>query len=266
MRNMAYCTLRKEPHYRHEAFIAGLEAADYVVSTREPRRINAGDVMVLWNLSGTNEVFADCFKKGGGTVYVVENGYIGKDEDGQQYYAIAKDGHNGSGQWYIGGPERLDILKINLGNWKHNPEGHILVCPNRYIGSKQMRMPADWLQKTVERLGQWNRPIRVRHHPGNWQKTPPKVPLSADLEGVYAVVIWSSTVGVHALAEGYPVVVTSPRWICSRMGGVHSMRGISGLDWSHYNLRYTDFIGLSWAQWTVKEISQGVPFQCLLQI
>jgi hypothetical protein len=123
-------------------------------------------VLVIWNRYGEFEQLADRFEADGGTVLVAENGYLGAAVDGktgipkqqvakgiepQHYYAIARHGHNGSGTWPEGGPERLAALGLELAPWRTDGR-HILVCPNRYFGMKGFIQPQDWDEKTAQRL------------------------------------------------------------------------------------------------------------------
>lgn len=264
MHQMAYVLLDKTPANRFTAFTKGLEAAGYLVSIKPPRRIRPNDVMVLWNRGGSNEVLADCFEREGGIAVIAENGYIGRDSSNRQYLAIAKHGHNGSGLWNIGEGSRWSRLNIPFKPWRKFSQGHhILVCPNRFIGSKEMRMPRDWVQTTVARLLELtNRPVVIRQHPGNWQVNPPKVPIEKDLEKAYCTVIWSSTAGVHSLVNGVPVVYCAPKWICS--GAAHHSLNEPIMAVEDEDKRQQAFEDLAWAQWSLDEIYSGEAFKCLL--
>lgn len=260
----AYCLIRPQPHYRHDAFVAGLKAAGYVVNTGACGPGKPGDVLVIWNRYGSNEVLADRFEAEGGTVLVAENGYLGRDAEGRQHYAIARHGHNGSGQWPEGGPERWTRLGVELQPWRANGE-HILLCPNRPFGMRGFEMPVHWVRDTVEALRRHTkRPIRVRPHPGNWQQQAPQapqVPLADDLANAWAAVIWASSAGVHALVAGIPVWCTAPWWICK--AAAHDDLGQIEHEPAMRPDRFKAFARLAWAQWTVDEIAAGLPFRAL---
>jgi hypothetical protein len=163
----AYCLIRREPCYRFDAFMQGLSNAGFNPVTREPRHIREGDLLVVWNRAGTNEVLADCFERGGGTVIVAENGYIGRDSQKRQYYSLAIHGHNGSGVWYPKGPERFHKMGIHLEPWRLTGK-NILICPNRRIGPKKFQMPENYDKHIAcGLLSVTNRTIRTRPHPGN---------------------------------------------------------------------------------------------------
>ncbi len=253
----AYFVIREQPHYRHEAFITGLKAAGYHVDKRLPSTPPApGDVMVIWNRYSCNELTADKWEEQGGTVLVAENGYCGRDARGHQLYAIAIHGHNGSGQWSVGSPERWLSLAVELKSWRADGK-HILVCPNRHFGMKDLAMPVDWESSILRSLREHTkRPIRVRPHPEN---SAPARPLSEDLAGAWAVVIWASSAGVHSLIAGVPVIATSRWWICKEAAS-----SLSDIEAGNLPDRRPVFERLAWAQWTVEEIADGYPFRHLL--
>lgn len=260
---LAYCLIRREPPYRHTAFYDGLVAAGYQVSLHDPRYPKAGDVLVIWNRSGTFETMAKGFEAGGGTVVVVENGYVGVDEDKRMLYAMALRGHNGQGSWVAADNQRWNDLNIPIQPWRDYGAGkYILVCPNRQIGPKLMRQPGDFVDQVYALLKHNNRlPIRVRPHPGNWQVRPPAIPLSEDLREAECTVIWSSSAGVHSLIAGVPVVCMAPEWICKLATSNHPSHTIR-----NDVLRRTSLEKLAWAQWTVREIQSGKAFRWLLSL
>lgn len=264
MRKVAYLRIPKEPQYRASEFMTGLDAAGYIVNLKEPRLVNQGDLLLLWSRSGTNDTYATGFERSGGTVLIVENGYIGKDSYGHQYYAIAEGDHNGAGQWPTCLAKTWDSLGIPLKPWREWGD-HILVCPSRFIGSPKMRQPFDWLENTLAALrAVTDRPIRVRPHPGNWQVDPPKVPLEEDLKNCHLVVIWGSTAGVHAITQGIPVISCAPHWILKACAGDTLTREFVEQPYipSYVNL-HIQLNRLVDAQWSLAEIRSGEAFTWL---
>lgn len=260
---LAYNLTRRETHYRHEAFSVGLKAAGFEVRSGVPHEINPGDVLLIWNRYGQMHDIATRFEKAGGIVLVAENGYLGRDEQGGQLYALAIHAHNGRGTWPVGAGharERFDALNIELKPWRMTGE-HILVCPNRSFGMPGNIMPCDWAADVKKRLQQLSsREIRVRPHPGN---NVPKKPLGADLANAWAVVIWGSSAGVHALVAGIPVICESPYWICKEAAqlGVANIIDPLNIDFTR-----TDAMSrLVWAQWSLAEIESGAAFDHLLR-
>lgn len=254
----AFSLVRKDPHYRHEAFLKGLAAAGYEVHDRAPDRARPGDVLVTWNRYGHVEQICDRFEAEGGTVLVAENGYVKGRHDGGDYYALAIHGHNGSGRWNVGGPERWDALGVELKPWRTGGK-HILVAPNRSFGMRGTVMPDRWGEQAAERLRkQTALPVRLRLHPGNNR---PAVPLEDDLRDAWAVVIWSSSVGVKALIEGIRVVCEASYWICKDA----SASDLNVANWKCEAYRETAMRALAWAQWSISEIGSGDAFRYLLQ-
>lgn len=254
----AYCLIREQPVYRRDAFVSGLRSCGFDVRGHPSgNKVRPGDALVIWNRYGDNHELALRFEEAGGRTIVAENAYLANDRSNRTRYAIARDGHNGSGSWPLGGPERWDSLGIELEDWRKDGE-HILVCPNRSFGMPGFIMPPNWAETVVDRLREFTkRPIRVRPHPGN---DPPKKPLAEDLENAWAVVIWSSSAGCEALVRGVPVFSEAPWWILSSAtsGEIRSIEDPFLPD------RLPSFRRLAWAQWHVEEIARGEPFQYLL--
>lgn len=253
----AYCAIRDQPVYRRDAFVRGLEAAGYQVMpmhTIGPGR--KGDVLVIWNRYGGLHDTASRFEREGGVVLVAENGYLANDRSNRTRYAIARTGHNGSGEWFFGGPERWEKLQIRLQPWRESGD-HILICPNRSFGRPGYIMPSDWPEVVAKQLkGITKRPVRIRPHPGN---DPPKRPLADDLRNAWAVIIWSSSSGCEALVSGIPVFCFAPAWI-AKSATCPDIRLINNPPLPD---RLPAMQRLAWAQWHVEEIARGEPFQYL---
>ena len=252
---IAVCRIRDQPHYRRQAFVGGLQAAGFSVAQKgDPK--GQRDVLVIWNRYGWFEQDADRWERDGGTVIVCENGYLGKDDQGRQFYAISVSQHHHG--LPLGNDDRLAALNVDLKPWRQGE--HILICGQRGIGSRKMRSPANWHIQAAAKLSKiTKRPIRIRHHPGN---QPPKTPLEEDLRDAHACVIWSSGSGVKSLVLGVPVFYDAPRWICE---------GAALKSWDVENpLRDDDrrleaFHRMAQCQFTVDEIASGLPFRRILE-
>lgn len=272
MRSRAFCLIRAEPHYRRDAFMSGLKAAGYDARTGAPTSVEAGDVVCMWNRYGDNHVLANRVEAAGGVVLVAENGYVGPggvsphQMNPREIYALAISGHNGSGTWFVGGPERWDALGVDLKPWRTDGE-HILVCPNRSFGRPDMMMPLGWERDVAARLARFTkRPIRIRPHPGNGAHAKP---LADDLRDAWACVIWASSAGLQALLAGIPVIYEAPYWIAefsAVYGGPFLGEAISKIDRRlPVGSREEAMQRLGWAQWQVNEIAIGDPFRYLLR-
>lgn len=263
----AFSQIREAPCYRRQAFELGLKRAGYEVLRKYPDRGRAGDVLLIWNRYGSNHEIAARFEREGGIVLVAENGYLGHRGSSPKfdvhpggpkpwhYYALAKGFHNGRGWWPAGG-ERFSQLEVELKPWRTEGE-HILVCPNRSFGVGEQVMHPDWSKRVAERLAKHTtRPVRVRGHPGNDQ---PKCGISEDLAGAWAVVVWSSSVALHALAAGIPTYIEAPYQVVKGAGASGPVEAPVAPD------RLPHFERMAWAQWTLAELESGEPFRCLLQ-
>lgn len=263
----AWNLIREAPWYRRAAFSDGLRAAGFRVVEGASPVGAAGDVLVIWNRYGGMHGIATRFEAEGGTVVVAENGYLGAGgtspkfdvhpggPKGHHYYALAIGGHNGQGSWPDGGPERFAALGVDVAPWRADG-GHVLVCPNRPFGYPGRAMPDDWADRTAERLRrETSREVRIRRHPGN---DAPARPLSADLDGAWAVVIWTSGAGVHALLAGVPVFCASAWWVCK------AATSTGPIDAPTLPDRLPALRRMAWAQWRLDEIQSGAAFASLL--
>lgn len=264
----AWLLIREGPHYRRHAFQAGLEAAGYRVQTSAPERAQPGDVLVIWNRYGQFDKMAERFSQAGGQVVVAENPYLGlKDARGEPAgYAMSLDGHNGSGQWFPrdDGGDRFHALGLAVQPWQDNPQGHLLICGQRGIGSPTMASPPDWHGVLARHLAsRTRRRLLVRPHPEGPGK--PSTTLEQDMAGAWAALIWSSSSGLQALLRGIPVFYAAPHWIGApgalRLWPIDSLETPLRSD----DARMTALREMAWAQWSLDEITSGSPFRHLLQ-
>jgi hypothetical protein len=229
--------IRPLPHYRRDAFDAGLRQAGYsIVKQGAPK--SAEDLMVIWNRYGGAHQMANQWEASGGTVLVCENGYIGKDAEGRQHYAIAAHGHNGSGWWPVGAEDRFSALGVDVLPWVNRPDGYALICGQRGIGSPTMASPPNWHIGAQKRVKAFHPNTKLRLHPGN------KAP---------AV----SSSGVRALCLGVPVIFDAPHWICE---GAAMRLGAGGGTFPTDEQRAQALHRMAWAQYSVAEIESGEPF------
>lgn len=259
----AWVAVREQPHYRREAFVAGLKRIGCKVTAeqyRAPERCDESTVYVCWNRYGHTHQIGLRVEAAGGRVIVAENGYLGRDAEDRQLYALALHGHNGSGTWPEGGPERFGSLGIDLKPWRASGD-KVVIRGQRGIGAPDMASPPDWHGKLAAHLrGATARPIEVVPHPGNGAERDRSH--EDYLQKAHALAIWSSSVGVKALALGVPVFYAAPHWICEG-----AARRIDELEMPLMDdeLRLTALRRMAWAQWSVDEITSGEPFKALLQ-
>jgi hypothetical protein len=270
--------LRKEPWYRRNAFVQGLKKSGHEILVGVPNQIGKSDALLIWNRYADNHGIACRYEKAGGVVLVAENGYLGKGgtspkfdvhPDGpmpHHYYTIQPGFHNRSDVTWIPRDcdemERLRQLSVALQPWRHGQGSYILVCPNRSFGIPGRMMPIDWVDRIAHALKKaFSIPVKIRKHPENGL---PKTPLQRDLDDAAVVVIWSSSVGVHALHQGIPVVCCAPDWICKP--ATYDPRAVLEDIAQDITIEARDrALGrMAWAQWTCEEIESGLPFGYLL--
>jgi len=263
-------TVPDGPHYRADAVADGAKAIGYSITRQIPDRWQANDVLVTWNLHRNQHEYAIACRAAGGAVLVMENGYLGSDADGRQLYSLARDAHNGAGQWprqYLPEP---DLLQRWIAQRNSTPPlmdysrpGYTLVIGQRGIGAHPMRSPSNWHHHTGAPFAARTWPfstVRIREHPG---QNPAPVSLADDLAGAARLVIWSSACGVAALQAGIPVWYGAPYWVASKSASCLK----SGKGWHIF--RQDHLIGMSWvssAQWSLAEIASGVAFSTLLSL
>jgi len=269
----AVCLIRPQVHYRREAFLAGLEAAGYEVVDQEPSDIRPDDRLIMWNSYGAYHQQQLRWEARGGRAIITENGYWGKDGKGRQPYAIALDGHQGSGKWYSGGynealvKSRLMANPVRFKPFQINRPGYALVCGQRGIGTPEMASPNGWDSDVANQLVKLGWDVNVRPHPELLKRRGVEpVPLHKDLAGASIVVVWSSNVAVQSLAEGIPTIYCAPHHVLGRAMMRECIAPDERQRWTAAELdaeRYIAFCRAAWAQWFVGEIAKGIPFEHL---
>ncbi len=253
----AWSLIRTEPHYRREAFDAGLQRLGYQVISGPPADPRPGDVVLVWNRMAAGQRAAVIAERAGATVLVAENGYLGADREGRQLYALAIGHHNGRGRWPEGGAERWDALGLTVEPWRSDG-AHVLVLAQRGIGEPGIAAPKDWARKTVNLLARLTRrPVIVREHPG--RLAAPR-PLAEHLAGCWCAVTWSSGAGLKALVAGIPVIHGLSGWIGAAAAG----SDLAAIEAPVMPDRLPMLRRLAWAQWTVGELANGEAFDRLL--
>jgi hypothetical protein len=257
----AVVILRDNGSAKIPAFHQGLTAAGYQVipggiypGLTALDKIGDGDLLLCWNRHiGTNEYCMRAEKRGA-RILVAENGYIGNDPRGKQYYALALGHHNGAGDWRVGDPQRWADLKVALADWRQDGR-HILMLPQRGIGEPGIRMPPKWAERTAQLIRSvTSRPVIVRRHPGRLH-----IPLEPDLRNAWCAVTWASGAGIKALAAGIPVFYDFPQWI----GGAAAIKlrnkkgALANFEQPFLGDRLPMFQRLAWAQFSLEEIASG---------
>lgn len=264
----AWITLRHEPPYRSGSFAHGLERVGYspILAFPEPKQVKADDVVVTWNLNPRYRPAADAALNSGASLIVAENGYVHRRGSSEPYYALARNGHNGSGFWFVGKRNRFEDLRHGFAPWREPTKGsYILVANQRGIGSDLMKCPRDFADKIRDRIdrvyhaaGFKKSPkVVIREHPGRHKA---QVELSEHLREARACVSWASNTLNIACLAGIPSFHIAPYHVNDAVIG-----DLSLLPNPPETDRDTAFNRLAWAQWSLSEINDGTAFRCLLQ-
>lgn len=254
----AWLRVREREAHKREAMKEGLLKLGFKMGGGD-LPLGKGSLLMTWNLHGVEE-YAKNLAQAGGTVIVVENPYVKYDKEGNEYLAMARNGHNGSGFHPTGGTERLEKLGYNPKPWAQGGY-HILVCDQRGIGSSTMRSPLNWgTKEVVELRKKTSRAITLRPHPGRVLPGS-NPPLKEQLRGAHAVVVWASNVATEALLEGVPVFYEAPHITLAKA----SKKGIAEIENPWKGDRTEAFVNLSWSQWNLKEISSGDAIKRLIE-
>lgn len=267
MHRTAWITLRHQPPYRSDAFANGFEELGFKVRMQLPEGnpVQPHDVVVVWNLNPRYRPAAEKAIAAGAALLVTENGYVTKAGSGQPYYALARNGHNGSGLWFVGPEDRWGALVREIKPWVDRPDGYILIADQRGIGSEIMRCPKPFYETVVPRMKRIFAKVdkkripefKLRAHPG---RHVPKQPLEADLAGARALVTWASNCANEALLHGIPTFRVAPYHVNeAALSDLNELPNPSRPD------RLAAFQKLAWAQWSLSEIETGAAFKTILR-
>jgi len=264
-RRTAWVTLRHQPPYRSDAFADGFETLGFKVKMAFPEtgQVKPEDVVVTWNLNPRYRGAEEAAKAAGAALIIAENGYIAPAPGLAPIYALARDGHNGSGYWFVGDEDRWSNLRQTIEPWVDRPGGYILIPDQRGIGSDLMRCPRLFYESVKPKIARVFAPsgyqpeLRLRTHPGRHQ---PQRCLEEDLAEARAVVTWGSNVANIALLKGIPTYRCAPYHVNEA-----ALSDLSTLPDPPRPDRLKAFKKLAWAQWTLSEIESGLAFKTLLR-
>jgi len=195
---------------------------------------------------------------------VLEMGYIQRDK----YWAAGWNDLNG----------RADFLNDNMSSdrWKllneplvaYNSGKHLLVCGQvPWDASVQHTDHIQWLSDTVYKLRKVSdRKIIVRPHPLADKATPSFVgstrsteSLDVDVSNAYAVITFSSNIGVDAILAGKAVFCDD---VGSMVYGIAN-RTLHNINAPKYSSRDQWSNNIAYTQWTLEEMSKGLPWKHL---
>ena len=99
-----------------------------------------------------------------GAWWYVDNAYT--DPQRQLYFRVAKNALQVDPTGKTSAGERFTKLGITVKDWRHKPDGKILVIPQSDDFMKStLGRKGDWLRETVDKLNAWGYGPRVRDAP-----------------------------------------------------------------------------------------------------
>ncbi len=261
-----------------DAFATSLRDSGYDVSYNDIH----SDVHVIWSvlwygrMAGNKDVW-DRAKQENKKVIVLEVGGIKRGST----WKVALNGINREAYFGPMGNDdtRVKKLGLELKPWQYNNEYGDIIIACQHNKSHQWRNQNSvqtWVFESIDLLRQYtNRKIIVRPHPRcpipgiqfefpNVVIQQPKQIVGTyddfdfDPTNAYAVVNWSSNPATHAVLNGVPVFVGPDSLAfdvgCTNLASINAPVMPDRTNWLN-NLAYTE--------WTVEEISAGIPLKRL---
>lgn len=261
-----------------DSFAHSLVAAGHTVVWNDP----VCDVDVIWSvlfagrMAQNKAIWQRNLAKSKPTV-VLEVGGISRGKT----WKVGLNGINRDAYWGDSGNDdsRVSLLGLEVKPWRNNGE-YILICGQHDKSLQWHNMPkmSVWVMSTITEIQKHtDRPIIFRPHPrctlpsiehefkNVRRQTPKQTPGSyddfdIDYSNVYATVSYSSNPGIHSVLEGVPTFV-SPSSLAYDVGNdidfFHDIEAPLTPDRQQWLNDY------AWTEFTVEEISQGLPLKRL---
>lgn len=279
-----YGALNSKPVF--DAFAKSIQEAGHSVIYNEPYRVMAHydnyDVAVIWSVlwngrMSKNQQIWDINKKLGKPIIVLEVGGI---ERGTTW----KVGLNGINRTaYFGDSSndstRADSMGLVCKPWRSNGD-FILICGQHDKSLQWQNMPrmSSWLMDTIETIQKYsNRPIIFRPHPrcrleaiehqykNVYRQDPIKLAGTYDnfdmsFDNAWATVSYSSNPGVHSILEGVPAFVGPASLAYDVANDIDFLHDIENPLMPDRQQWLNDY---AWTEWTIEEISNGLPLKRL---
>ena len=194
-------------------------------------------------------------------------------------WKVGLNGINRDAYFGPGGNDRTraDSLRISLAPW-HTSGEFILLCGQHEKSEQWRNQPrmSRWVMETIENIqAHTDRPILFRPHPrcrleaietqykNVYRQEPRQIPNTYDdfdmgFDNIYATVSWTSNPGIHSVINGVPAYTStsSLAWDVS----IKSLTNINNPPLPNRQQWLNDY---AWTEFTVEEISQGIPHKRL---
>lgn len=235
------------------AFVAGCGG----VVAHKAAQLDGDAPAFFYGVDASNVHIWEQVRREGRDFYYCDNSYF--DATRQTYFRVTKNRiqHSGEG-WSTG--ERFAALNIPVELTRHEPNGHIVLCPQsdwfmRAIADYGAE-PSAWLRDAQAHFRSFapEHPQRVRH----WEPDKAKLARSLpdDLVGAWALVTHSSAAAVTALLSGVPV-------FCAPESAAYPLSSFINEDERPALVHWEERSRREWAgvladnQWTLEEMKYG---------
>lgn len=224
---------------------------------------------VLWNgkMRGNEQIYKHA-RLHNRPVVVIEVGSLKRNHT----WKVALNHINNQG--YYGNhtdldPSRQDRLGVSLAEYNHNRKDEILIACQRQDSLlwNSSQSIENWVNSTVSKIMQFSdRQVLVRPHPRfavNSARLNAKLDLPKRIVNTYdsfnidfdyhCVINYSSGPGIQSLINGTPVITDSTSLaysLSNRLEDIENLKYFDRQDW---------FLRMCHSEWTVDEISKGVP-------
>lgn len=230
------------------------------------------DIAIIFG--GHKYAFAKTAPKGeiikrhqGRSLLCVEEAFVRRGD----YYQVGWGGFAGHADFNNAGVpgDRWRAMGVRVNEWQHNEGGHIVVMGQ--LGRDTQVQDTDhygWCRATIGALQARGERVLFRPHPkepGNKIYGVPTSVVSSGtmaqaLDGAKSVVTWNSTSAVDALLAGIPVVAMDSGSIAYPISGHTLDDAISPI----YPDREPWLASLGYAQWSLDEMADGLPWRHLI--
>lgn len=220
-------------------------------------------------LRGTGLVYKECVAQKRDFLFI-DHAYFNKGYEHPTWMRVTKNRHVfGPSLTYSSG-SNYDKFKKPSSDWMSNRGNQILVFPPTHAIS--WLFDADeWEEKTIAEIKKHtDRPIKVRSKPNNpivdtkgnllRIESTKDTPLEEDLKNTYAAVIYNSNAAIECLRAGIPVVASEN---CCAFPVTCTFDQFESKI-AEPN-RQQLFMDLAQAQFTKLEMTQGIPYQRILE-
>jgi hypothetical protein len=175
--------------------------------------------------------------------------------------------------------DRADNLGLLLKPWREQGD-HILICGQHERSLQWQDMPrmSTWVMQTIDKIQQHtDRPIVFRPHPRcrleaiehqykNVSRQEPKHingtydDFDMGFNNAWATISWSSNPGIHSILEGVPAFVSPHSLAYDAANDIDFLHDIENPLTPDRQQWLNDY---AWTEFTVEEISQGLPLNLL---